>query len=93
MTGQTFTYQPGAMLHDAIVGAFRAQGGSFEQWCKDSGIASSIVRNVTYGQMKGPKGQKVLAQLIEDAGSEVVRAGYITRLRLHAASLPTEGVA
>ena len=27
-------YQPGAILHEVIVGAFRASGTSFEAWCK-----------------------------------------------------------
>ncbi len=92
MTGNTFPFQPGAMLHDAIVGAFRASGGSFEVWCKDNGVLPTNARNATYGMMKGPKGRKLLADLIAAAGPDVVRAGYLARFKQHA-ELIRKGVA
>lgn len=84
MTVKSFPYQPGAMLHDAIVGAFRASGGSFEVWCKDNGVLPTNARNATFGMMKGPKGQKILADLIAAAGPDVVKAGYLARFKRHA---------
>jgi len=87
MADKPFSYQQGAMLHDAIMGAFRARGSHFEEWCKDNCLTPAVVRNVTYGQMKGPKGRTILAKLIEDAGKEVVRVGYETRLRKHASEV------
>lgn len=87
MADNSFPYQPGVMLHEAIVGAFRASGGSFEVWCAENAINPSNARNATYGVMKGPKGQELLARLIDAAGSEVVKAGYMARLRKHVSML------
>lgn len=79
MTKEPLPYQPGAILHSAIIGAFRATGGSFEGWCRDNNVEPTNARNATYGVMKGPRGQEILAQMIEDAGADVVKAGYLTR--------------
>ncbi len=87
MSAQAPPYQPGAILHDAVVGAFKARGGSFESWCADNGIAPSVARNATYGQSKGPKGRALLARLIEAAGREVVETAYLTRLKSHVVDL------
>lgn len=83
MSEKTFPYQPGAMLHDAVVGAFRASGGSFENWCIERGINPNSARQATYGMNKGPKGRQMLADLIASAGPDVVLAGYLARLRRH----------
>lgn len=87
MADKSFPFQPGVMLHEAIVGAFRASGGSFESWCVENGVTPSIARNATYGVMKGPKGQVLLARLIAAAGPEVVKAGYMARLKRHVSDL------
>ena len=87
MKEKTIRYQPGVILHDAIVGAFKAGGGSFEAWCKEQGVYSTNARNATYGIMKGPRGKELLAQLIEAAGPEVVEAGYLARFKRHADEL------
>lgn len=92
MAEKSFPFQPGVMLHEAIVGAFRATGGSFEVWCAENGVAPSIARNATFGVAKGPKGRALLAKLIAAAGPEVVRAGYLARFRTHAEDL-RKGVA
>lgn len=84
MTDRTFPFQPGVMLREAIVGAFRASGGSFEVWCSERGINPTSARRATYGINKGPKGRKMLADLIAAAGPDVVRVGYIARFRRYA---------
>lgn len=89
---QAPAYQAGSILHDAIVGAFKASGGSFEGWCADNGISPSVARNATYGQSKGPKGRALLARMIAAAGPEVVRAAYMARLKSHVSDLK-DGVA
>lgn len=76
-------YQPGAMLHDAIMGAFRAKGCTFQQWCTDNGTSPSAARNATYGQMRGPKGKAMRARLIDAAGPDTVRVLYNARLADH----------
>lgn len=86
MSEKAARFQPGAMLHDAILGAFRASGGSFERWCAENKVTPTNARNATYGIMKGARGKELLARLIEAAGPEVVRAGYGARLRDHAAT-------
>lgn len=80
-------FQPGSVLHDAIVGTFRAHGRSFEKWCKENGINPGVARNATFGQSRGPSGQALLARLIDAAGSEFVAKAYEARLRASLASL------
>lgn len=84
---QDFPYQPGAILHEAIVGAFRASGGGFENWCADNGITPSAARSATFGQSRGRRGREILSRLIEAAGPEIVRTAYLTRLKAHTADL------
>ena len=37
MSKESPQFQPGAILHDAIVGAFRSRGLGFEAWCASNG--------------------------------------------------------
>lgn len=87
MSEDQFPFQPGAMLHDAIMGAFRAQGSSFERWLVEEGIPPATARGATYGQSKGPKGKALLARFIAAAGPDVVRTLYIDRLGRHVADV------
>lgn len=87
MTKTTFPYQPGVMLHDAIMGAFRARGTTLHTWCAEVGISLSTVRNNTYGLSAGPKGRALLARIIEGAGEDVVRMVYVARLKAHLAEI------
>lgn len=87
MAAQALLYQPGAILHDAVVGAFKARGLSFEAWCGQNNVAPSVARNATYGQSKGPKGRALLARLIEAAGADVVQTAYLARLNSHVTDL------
>lgn len=90
MTDNSIHYQPGAILHDAIMGAFRANGRTLEGWCRKNNVAPSVARNATYGQMRGSRGKAMLARLIEEAGPEVVKVGYETRLLAHVNLITTE---
>ena len=85
MTHPDFKFQPGAMLHDAIIGAFRAHGGSFDVWLAENGIPPTSARSVTFGMSKGPKGKALLNRLIDAAGRDGVKAGYLARLNGHVA--------
>lgn len=80
-------YQPGAILHEVIVGAFRASGTSFEAWCKNSGIHPSTARTATYGQSGGTQGRALLKRIITAAGEEMVSAGYSKRMIAEASHL------
>lgn len=79
--------QPGAILHDAIVGTFRAHGGSFEVWCRVNGITPSTARNATFGQSRGPRGRDLLDRIITAAGRDFVRRAYSARIEQYAATL------
>ena len=84
MSPNNFDFQPGAILHDAIVGTFRAHGGSFEKWCAKNGVLPSNARNATFGQSRGPKGQALLARIIAAAGPEFLRLAYAKRIAEYA---------
>lgn len=83
MQQNDFSFQPGSMLHDAVVGAFRAGGRSFELWCSENGVHSGVARNATFGQSRGPTGRALLERIIEAAGRDVVRAAYVARMERH----------
>jgi len=87
MAAQDLPYQPGAILHAAIVGAFKTRGLSFEAWCAENGVMPGSARAATFGQSKGPKGRALLARLIEAAGSDVVQTAYLARLKSHVTDL------
>lgn len=89
---QDLPYQPGAILHEAIVGAFRASGKGFEAWCAENNVAPTSARHATFGQSRGPKGTALLVRIIEAAGPDVVRAAYLARMNAHHAALK-KGVA
>ncbi len=89
MSAQDMPYQPGAILHLAVLAAFKAKGTSFEAWCAEAKVAAGSARAATYGQSKGPKGRALLARLIDEAGPDVVRAAYLARLKSHVSALKT----
>ena len=92
MTQKQAELQPGAVLHEIIIGAFRARGTNFDTWCREHGVTPSIARNATFGQSRGPGGTKILEQMIEDAGREFVFDAYRRRMIDHVAQLK-KGVA
>lgn len=84
MTPELTDYQPGAILHEAIVGSFRANGDNFNAWCARNGVIPSVARNATFGQSRGPAGRALLARLIAGAGPDFVKRAYARRLAEHA---------
>jgi hypothetical protein len=76
-------FQPGAILHEVIVGAFRARGLTFEGWCRDNGMTPMNGRNATFGQSRGDVGRRNLERIIEAAGRDFVRDAYRRRLAEH----------
>jgi hypothetical protein len=80
-------FQPGAILHEVLVGAFRASGTTFERWCHENGITPTNARGCTFGQSRGPEGRKNLNRMIDAAGREFVRDAYLRRLVEHCEQL------
>lgn len=83
MTEKTFKFQQGRMLHDAIMGAFRARGMQLEIWCAENSISPSSVRSATYGQAGGRKGHELLNRVIDAAGRSYVEQAYFERVQFH----------
>lgn len=83
MTPRTEEFQPGAILHEVIVGAFRARGLTFEGWCQKNGITPANGRSATFGQSRGAIGRKNLDRIIEAAGRDFVGDAYRRRLAEH----------
>jgi hypothetical protein len=80
-------FQPGTILHEVIVGAFRAKGTSFRAWCDQNGINYSTARLATFGQSGGERGKELLNSMIEDAGPAIVEAAYRERMLMEADKL------
>ena len=76
--------QPGAILHEVIVGCLRSAGTNFDAWCRENGVNTSTARQATYGQSGGDSGKKLLHRLIEAAGRDQVEMSYRTRIERHA---------
>ncbi len=87
MSFQNNVFQPGAILHEVIVGAMRSRGSSLNEWCKNNGVAWTAVRQVTFGMSAGPRSHAMLDRLINDAGREVVTAAYRIRMDAEAQKL------
>lgn len=86
MAEESQQFQPGAILHEAILGAFKARGSGFDAWCTENNVTPSAARNSTFGQMRGPKGRALLARLIDAAGAEMVEVAYRQRMAQHLAT-------
>lgn len=87
MAFQNKMFQPGAVLHEVIVGAFRSSGTSFEAWCAENSVHPSTARNATYGQSGGDKGRKLREEIITAAGRDVVSIAYAKRISAEAERL------
>lgn len=91
MAFQNKMFQPGAVLHEVIVGAFRSAGSSLEAWCAANNVHPSTARNATYGQSGGDKGREMLARIIDAAGRDVVAVSYYKRMVAEAERLKALG--
>lgn len=87
MPENVYKLQPGAILHEVIVGCFKSSGTSFDAWCRENGVNSSTAKTATYGQSGGNKGRAILARMINAAGREQVELAYRTRIERHAAEI------
>lgn len=85
-------FQPGAILHEVIVGAFRARGMTFEGWCQANGMTPTTGRQATFGQSRGEVGRRNLKRIIDAAGRDFVRDAYQRRVAEHLEEL-NKGVA
>ena len=81
MTISKTMFQAGTILHEVIVGAFRAKGTNFRTWCIENEVGKSAAHQITHGQAKGPQSQKILEKMIADAGYDVVQAAYSRRMQ------------
>lgn len=71
------------MLHEVIVGSFRAKGLTFEGWCKDNDLTPTNARLATFGQSRGEVGRRNLERIIDAAGRDFIREAYRRRLVEH----------
>lgn len=79
--------QPGAILHEVIVGCLKSAGTSFDAWCRENSVNSSTAKTATYGQSGGDKGKSILAKMIDAAGREQVEMAYKARINRHFAEI------
>lgn len=79
--------QPGAILHEVIVGCLRSAGTNFDAWYREHGVNTSTAKQATYGQSGGDKGKALLAKMIDAAGREQVEMSYNSRIERHAAEI------
>ena len=80
MAFQNNPVQPGVLLNEVIVGAFRASGISFGEWCRRNSISPSTAAGAIYGQSGGVRGKALLNRIIDDAGRDLVLAAYRKRI-------------
>lgn len=80
-------FQPGAILHDVVSGAFRMQGTTLEQWCKSVGLKPMSVRYAMYGVIRSDVGQAVIEKAVDAAGRDIVTGGYTRRMTEHYAAI------
>lgn len=83
MTQQMPEFQPGAILYEVLLGAFRARGTSLARWCREKGYATANVCNATLGRGGGKAARRYLAEAIAAAGREFVRDAYVRRIAEH----------
>ena len=87
MAAKNKMFQPGAILHEVIDGAFRSAGTNFDAWCRGNGIHPSTARNATYGQSNGDRGRELRQRIIDAAGRDVVEMAYRKRMIMEAEKL------
>ena len=63
---------PSRRLYNIVLGAFRAQGTSFSEWCDEQDINRENARAALYGVWRGPKADIVIARIVAGADQEVI---------------------
>jgi hypothetical protein len=87
MSFQNNLFQPGKILNEVIVGCLRARGTNLEDWCRVRGVNRASAMSATFGRSGGPRGQELLAAMIEAAGKDAVAQAYRTRMLEETAKL------
>lgn len=87
MSFQNNMFQPGAILHEVIVGSLKTNGSSLQEWARQRGLSVTAVRNITFGMSAGVRSRALLDQLIDHAGREVVAAAYRQRMAVETRKL------
>lgn len=85
MPSNKVDFQPGSILADVLVGAFRVSGTTFDQWCHANGVTQGNARNAAFGMSRSPQARIIVKAMIEAAGRDFVRDAYLRRLREHLA--------
>ncbi len=80
-------FQPGIILHEVVIGCFKASGVSLHRWCKENGISQAAAYGALKGANTGERGSALLQHLIDVAGRPVVSAAYRVRIERHAAEV------
>lgn len=86
MSAKRVEFQPGAILHDVVSGAFRMQGTTLEQWCRSAGLKPMSVRYAMYGVIRSDVGLAAIEKAVEAAGRDVVISAYTRRMAEHVAA-------
>lgn len=73
-------YQPGLILLDALVGAFRAHGTTFEAWCRETKVPPMTLRIAALGGSQSETSRRYLERAIDAAGRDFVLKVYRSRL-------------
>lgn len=86
-------FQPGVILQEVIVGAFRSQGTTFGAWCTDNKVHQTSARQATFGLTGGDTGKALLKRIIDAAGRDVVEMTYRKRMDQHVDGLKSGAAA
>jgi len=87
MSFQQIMFQPGKILNEVIVGCMRANGSTLEDWCRKNKVGRDSAMAATFGRSSGPRGQELLAAMIDAAGRDAVKEAYRRRILAEAARL------
>lgn len=71
---------PGAILHDAVMAAMRAQGLTLSGWAEANGVGAGNARYGTFGISSGKQGSALRERIIDHAGRELVQQIYKQRM-------------
>lgn len=58
-------FQPGIILDEVILGAFKASGISFDEWCRANDVNPAAARSALKGFSTGTQGQAVIGKLVD----------------------------